>query len=318
MLSDKEYFSGKTILVTGASGFVGVHLIEYLKQLHCSIRVITRKKIEFCDNHFCDFPSDNLDPIVLEKVDIVIHLAGYAHDTSNKENVQKYININTNFTTELAQLASLAKVKKFIYISSVKAGGKPKSGLDNTEINQSEPEGNYGLSKRNAELNLLAISKESEMAVSIIRPALVYGPNLKGNLKLMYEGIKSGWFPPVPQTNNRRSLIHVDDLVLSILFIAKQQKSEREIYIVTDNNFYSTRDLYKTFCKLQGRKLPTWVIPLFLFKLVGLINGRLDHKINKLLGDEGYSSNKISELGFTPKKSFSDMDRSDLIEIKKN
>ena len=134
----------------------------------------------------------------------------------------------------------------------------------------------------------------------------------------MYEGIKSGWFPPVPQTNNRRSLIHVDDLVLSILFIAKQQKSEREIYIVTDNNFYSTRDLYKTFCKLQGRKLPTWVIPLFLFKLVGLINGRLDHKINKLLGDEGYSSNKISELGFTPKKSFSDMDRSDLIEIKKN
>ncbi len=318
MLSDKEYFSGKTILVTGASGFVGVHLIEYLKQLDCFIRVITRKKIQSCDNHFCDFPSDKLNPIAFEKVDIVIHLAGYAHDTSNKENSQKHLNINTNFTTELAKLASLAKVNKFIYISSVKAGGEPKSGVDNTEIDQSEPKGNYGLSKRNAELSLLALSKESEMAISIIRPALVYGPNLKGNLKLMYEGIKLGWFPPLPQTYNRRSLIHVDDLVLSILFIAKETKSDREIYIVTDNNFYSTRDLYKTFYELQGKKLPTWVFPAFFFKLVGLINKGLNHKIKKLLGDEGYSSNKISELGFSPKKSFSDTGKSDFIEIEKN
>jgi UDP-glucose 4-epimerase len=67
------------------------------------------------------------------------------------------------------------------------------------------------------------IGWQSGMHVSIVRPSLVYGPRVKGNLRLMMAGIKKGWFPPLPETGNRRSKIHVDDLVRVILLLANDE-----------------------------------------------------------------------------------------------
>lgn len=83
----------------------------------------------------------------------------------------------------------------------------PLSGHCVSENDQGDPEEAYGKTKREAELKLLKIGKESGMHVSIIRPSLVYGSNAKGNLQLMLSGIKKGCFPPLPETGNKRSMI---------------------------------------------------------------------------------------------------------------
>ena len=130
----------------------------------------------------------------------------------------------------------------------MKAGGKAVSGQCINESDQNEPEGIYGKSKREAEIKLLKIGKEYGMHVSIIRPSLVYGPNVKGNLQLMLSGIKKGWFPPLPEIGNKRSMIHVDDLVRAILLVATDERANGEIFIATDSMPYSSREIYNTMC----------------------------------------------------------------------
>ena len=103
-----------------------------------------------------------------------------------------------------------------------------------TEEDQGEPEGIYGKTKREAELILLEIGRQSGMQVSIVRPSLVYGQGVKGNLRLMLSWIEKGWFPPLPEVNNRRSMIHVDDLVRALLLVAGDDRANGEIYIATD------------------------------------------------------------------------------------
>jgi len=165
----------------------------------------------------------------------------------------------------------------------------------------------YGKTKREAELKLLEIGKESDMHVSIVRPSLVYGPNVKGNLQLMLSGIKAGWFPPLPETGNRRSMIHVDDLVQAILLVSEDKRANGEIFIATDGTPHSSREIYNAMCSALGKSIPKWSVPKFLFDVASLINSRIKYKLNKLLGDECYSSVKLEALGFKAQKTLKDM-----------
>jgi len=160
------------------------------------------------------------------------------------------------------------------------------------------PDGIYGETKREAELRLLEITQQSNMHVAIVRPALVYGPKVKGNLQLMCSGIEKGWFPPLPETGNRRSMIHVDDLVQSLLLVAEDSRANGEILIATDGKPHSSREIYEAMCQAAGKTVPSWSVPKFLFELAGLVSPRIRYKVDKLLGDEYYSSEKLEALGF--------------------
>ena len=210
-------------------------------------------------------------------------------------------------TVRLAKLAVKSNVKRFVFISSVKAG---EGGVSNIKC-MNDSEGVYGKTKREAEIELLKIGKESGMHVSIIRPSLVYGPNVKGNLALMLSGIKKGWFPPLPETGNKRSMIHVDDLVRAILLVADDDGANGEIFTATDGNPHSSRDIYNAMCSVLDRPIPKWSIPKFLFDMVSLTNPRIKYKLNKLLGDECYSSAKLEALGFKAQKTLKDMNETD-------
>jgi nucleoside-diphosphate-sugar epimerase len=198
-----------------------------------------------------------------------------------------------------------------VFVSSVKAGGNPRLETCANEKDQKNTEDVYGKTKREAELKLLEIGKESGMHVSIVRPSLVYGPNVKGNLQLMLSGIKAGWFPPLPETGNRRSMIHVDDLVRAILLVAEDKQANGEIFIATDGTPYSSREIYNVMCSVTGKLIPKWSVPKTLFDLASLASSRIKYKINKLLGDECYSSVKLEGLGFKAKKSLKDMNETD-------
>jgi len=297
------------IFITGATGFVGKRLV---KAIDSNIRVLSREKQPDYETVVCDFEKEDIPKSALELIDTVFHIAGFAHDMRNAGEIEDlYHKVNVNATVQLAELAVKSNIKRFIFVSSVKAGGSSTCGVCASEKDQGDPEGIYGKTKREAELKLLKIGKESGMHVSIIRPSLVYGPNVKGNLQLMLSSIKNGWFPPLPETGNKRSMIHVDDLVRAILLVAEDDRAIGEIFIATDGTPHSSRDIYNAMCNVLGKSIPKWSVPKFLFDMVSLISSRIKYKVNKLLGDECYFSQKLEKLGFKAQKTLKDMNETD-------
>jgi len=295
----------KIIFISGATGFIGQRLV---RAIDSNVRVLSRKKQSDYDTIVSDLQSAVIPDNTLDDIDTVFHLAGFAHDMRDTSKiVDLYYKVNVSATVQLANLAVKSGVKRFVFVSSVKAGGNPPFGTCANEKDQKNTEDVYGKTKREAELKLLEIGKESGMHVSIVRPSLVYGPGVKGNLQLMLSGIEKGWFPPLPETGNKRSMIHVDDLVRAILLVAGDDRANGEIFIATDGIPHSSRDIYNAMCSALGKSIPKWSIPKGLFDMASLVNPSIKYKLNKLLGDECYSSAKLEVLGFKAQKTLKDI-----------
>ena len=291
-------------LITGSSGFIGSRLYDFLeKEGHIVIGVSKNKKKNPHSDIICDLEIDSLKKKDLYGVTTVFHLAGLAHDLSNPKALKnKFISLNVEATKKLAQLAADSGVKNFIFVSSVKAEIEDTDHKNSNE----ETDGIYGKTKRSAELEILEFSSNIDMRVFIVRPALVYGTEIKGNLLLMKNAIKNGWFPPLPKIYNNRSMIHVDDLVRAIVLVEKEGKN-REIYNVTDGEDYSTTRIYEAMHEMLGKAPPKIRVPLLLVKLMRYIPGNIGYKITKLLDDENYCSSKIVSLGFRAKLKFENL-----------
>ena len=299
------------IAITGATGFIGSALVKKLSKDGLNVYKISRlrSKDPYCI--YCDLSIGRIPTNIFNNIDTVIHLAGFAHDTNFNKSEDLYHAINTDATISLAKIAVKNNVKRFVFISSVKAGGVSKNDTCMDENNQTKPDGIYGKTKRKAEIKLLEMGCQSGMSVTIVRPSLVYGPNVKGNLQLMLLGINKGWFPPLPETGNKRSMIHVDDLVRAILLVADDDRANGEIFIATDSIPHSSREIYNAMCSVLDKSILKWSVPKFLFDAVSLINPRIKYKLNKLLGDECYSSAKLEALGFKAQKTLKDMNETD-------
>jgi nucleoside-diphosphate-sugar epimerase len=232
-------------------------------------------------------------------VDTVFHLAGYAHDLRDASKLEAvYRSINVDATMRLANACVANGVRRFVFVSSVKAGGPSIGSQARGEGEHYTPEGIYGQTKREAELKLLALAKASGMEVSILRPCLVFGPGVKGNLRSMLTGIEQGWLPPLPGAHNRRSLIHVDDVVRALRLVAHHEDAKGEIFIATGARDYSTQAIYRTLCEVAGKRPPQWSVPKILFDLLARAHPKLDEKVSKLFGDAQYYSTKLQSIGF--------------------
>lgn len=310
----------KHCLVTGATGFVGRQLCRHLRMTKgIVVKAVIRQEIEGCwdQSCFCDFDKGVLSGEEMEGVDTVFYLAGIAHDFNSGSGIDSvYRKVNTVAPLNLAALAAEKGVRRFVFVSSVKAGGSPPQGICAGEDFQGEPEGIYGQTKRDAEIELLEIGKKTGMHVAIIRPALVYGPNVKGNLQMMLNGIKKGWFPPLPPTANRRTMVHVEDLVTALVLAAEKEEANGQIFIVSDGKNYSSREMFDEMCVALGNRIPRWSVPEIFFLISAKIGDLVglfmkvpfdSYRYHKLLGDDCYSSDKIrKELGFKAKNTFKD------------
>ena len=297
-----------TILVTGATGFIGNKLVCELRKKGEKIKILSRNSYPDVDSVVCDLSSNLIPSESLEGVKTIFHLAGFTHNLRDARKVKDlYQRINVDATVELARLALKYNVKNFIFISSVKAGRFSSMDSCVSEMQEDNAKSVYGRTKREAELRLLEIGKNTNMQVSIIRPALVYGPNVKGNLRLILLGINQGWFPPLPEIGNKRSMIHVDDLVRAILFIYDSNNTNGEIFIATDGKNYSAAQIYNNLCEVLGKPIPNWRLPLVILKMISFISPNFKYKIQKLIGDEYYSSEKLESIGFKPKLTLRDM-----------
>ena len=285
-----------TSFVTGATGFIGQRLLVGLEANWDGVRILSRNPHPDYETVVCDLLSEAIPEDGLDGVDTVFHLAGFTHDLRDDSKLERlYHALNVDATVRLIELAVRSGVKQFVFVSSVKAGGYDED--------QGSPDGVYGQTKREAELKFLDIGRQSEMLVSIVRPSLVYGAGVKGNLALMRRGIEQGWFPPIPETENRRSMIHVDDLVRALLLAAEDKRANGEIFIVTDGVPHSSREIYESICQSVGKKVPQWSVPKIVFEGLSLLSPHIRYKVDKLFGDEFYSSAKLEGLGFRAEKS---------------
>ena len=309
----KHTLTNEFFAITGSSGFIGSRLLTCLSNESDNIRLLVRS-IDASSQYVqvkCDLESGYIPSDCFSGVSTVFHLAGFAHDMRTSKDVASiYQSVNVDATIRLAKIAAKSGVKKFVFVSSVKAGGSAAPEVCLSENDQGDPEGIYGRTKREAELRLLEINKKNDMEVSIIRPSLVYGPSVKGNLQTMLSGVKAGWFPPLPETGNKRSMIHVDDLVRAIVMISRNSKTNGEIFIATDGHLYSSREIYEVMCFLVDRPIPVWHVPKIVFDFASLLDSNIKYKIKKLLVNECYSSDKLFSLGFKPERVLRDMNRS--------
>jgi nucleoside-diphosphate-sugar epimerase len=174
------------------------------------------------------------------------------------------------------------------------------------------PDTPYGRSKREAEE--LVLNGGYVPHPVVLRPSLVYGPGVLGNLEKMMEAVRRGRFPPLPETGNKRSMVHIDDLIAAAILAAHKPEAVGRTYIVADNAPCSTRDLFVWMSEAVGRSVPGWTIPLWLLRAmavvgdgIGKIRGRRfvfdSPGLDRLTSDSWYSSARIQkELGWSPER----------------
>jgi len=297
-------------LVTGASGFIGHPLCHQLQKQGMQVKSLLRTLREPGPWH--DFAagdiSETLAPDVMEQIDTVFHLAGKAHALSEtRQDEEEYFQINTEGTRRVLEAAQQAGVRRFVFFSSVKA--MHEEGPDCLdETFPCHPETPYGKSKFAAERLVLAGNYIPEPVV--LRLSMVYGPAMKGNLPRMIEAVRKGRFPPIPEFGNKRSMVHVEDVVQAALLAAEKSQAIGQTYIVTDGHPCSTRQLYEWICEAVNRPVPGWQIPKMALNglakvgdTISRVRGRRfifdSDALTKLTGSAWYSSHKLeTELGF--------------------
>lgn len=307
-------------LVTGAAGFIGRHLCGYLRNRKHEVRALIRRPEEgpwdqaFC----CDLGSAPLPDGLMDGVDGIFHLANIAHTDLTGKEAECYWVVNVAGTEDLLTAAANANVDRFIYFSSVKAVADPgEECVDETW--EPVPNDLYGYSKRMAEQRVLAAGVKTGMHVCNLRPALVYGPGVKGNLFRMLQTVKRGRFPSLPDFGNRRSMVSLDDLITAAWLAMENPKANGRTYIVEDGQGYSTRMLYEAMCKEFGVPVSRWHIPehmLCMGAVIGDWTGKLFKRnmplnsavLSRLMGSACYRSDRIrNELGWRPQKTFLDV-----------
>ena len=148
-------------LVTGATGFVGSHLLGLLRTTNCDVRLLARSNVDNYETIICDLLSDSIPNKAFESIDTVFHLAGFAHDIREPSKVSNlYRSINVAATVGLARSAVQSGVKRFVFISSVNAGGHGSCDRGASESDWTYPEGVYGETKLEAETELLKKTPE--------------------------------------------------------------------------------------------------------------------------------------------------------------
>ncbi len=288
------------VLVTGASGFVGRAVVTAFARDGREVRAAVRRPpqppfaagIEVVQHPDLAQPFDWAP--LLDGVDRVVHLAGIAH--TGDAAAALYDRVNRQATAELAAAAARSGVRHFVFVSSVRAQTGPSADHALTERDEPAPTDAYGRSKLAAE----AAVRASGVPFTILRPALFYGPGVKGNFALLLRAARSRWPLPVKDFVNRRSLVSIDNFISALTFVLTSPATIGETYIVADPGIPPRLpDLIVTLRKAQGRwpllvPLPTHYVETPLRAL-----GR-DDLWERLGGNLRVDSGKLIAAGWQP------------------
>ena len=263
-----------TVLITGANGFLGTALCIRLREFMAVRGAVRFKKLPTDHSdviEISDLASSTNWASALKGMNQVVHLAARVHLLNDKSSdpLAEFRRVNVECSANLASQAAVAGVKRFVYLSSVKVNGEfTKAGQPFTADDVPSPEDPYGVSKYEAEQLLKQIAIETGMEVVIIRPPLVYGPGVKANFESMMRWVARGVpLPLAAVTDNRRSLVALDNLVDLIVTCLNHPAAANQTFLVSDGEDLSTADLLKRVGGALGHPARLFSMPPALLKL---------------------------------------------------
>lgn len=266
-----------TILVTGATGFVGKHLCQHLLAQGWRVRAVGRQSVfqlehpalEYCQINSIDSQTDWKD--YLKGVDGVIHLASRVHQMKERgmQSLEVYQEINVRGTRQLAKAAIMHNVKRFIYLSTIKVNGEKTIDMPFRAEEQPRPQDAYSLSKLQAELILQEEARRSGMEWVIIRPTLIYGAHVKGNFRRLIDLSKTYLPLPLASIKNKRSLVSIYNLCDFIECCLTHRNAPGEIFLISDDEDVSTPQIIKMLRKAQSRWSGLFYFPVSFLKFIG-------------------------------------------------
>jgi UDP-glucose 4-epimerase len=298
------------VLVTGASGFVGSALCGHLVERGLTTMGVVR--------HFPANPVPGVDyqivsglnksklwKEILVGMDVVVHCAARAHVMTDSEvdPLAVFREVNVEGTRCLAEQAASYGIKRFIYISSIKVNGEGTGEQPLKADDIPAPEDAYGISKWEAEQVLQKIACNSKLEIVIIRPPLVYGPEVRANFLKLMRLVKSGLPLPLGAIRNSRSFVALDNLVDLILTCLQHPAAIDQTFLVSDGDDLSTPELLRRTAKAFGKSPRLIPIPVLLLKATALLLGKKDF-YQRLCGSLQIDIGKAKQLlGWTPKVS---------------
>ena len=274
------------ILVTGATGFVGKAVVRHLLAENASRRVIVavRRDNQQWPDKVLPRMTGDLEPSTdwshaLEGVSAVVHCAARVHvmaDTAANP-LDEFRRVNVQGTLNLARQAAAGGVRRFVFVSSIKVNGEASQpGHPFTADDVPAPLDNYGVSKMEAENGLREIAGQTGMEVVIIRPPLVYGPEVKANFAAMMRWLRRGIPLPLGAIHNQRSLVALDNLVDLIVTCLTHPAAANETFLVSDGEDVSTTELLRRMGQAMGRPARLIPVPASWLKLAATLVGKQD------------------------------------------
>ena len=272
------------LAITGASGFIGSHLIAHLDERKIVYSALKRTDADFI------YPSN------WDEFNAIVHLAA-------KVSLKKNEKTDLNYTLKIAEKAVASNITQFIFISSVNVLGEYSGAKPFDENSPYNPRNDYAVSKMEAEVELEKVFRDTDVNLTIIRPPLVYGTGVKGNFKALTKLIKKTPVLPLGGAKSRRSFCSVNNLCALIVACLNNQKSYGRTFLVSDDVTVTLGDMIKMMYGSLDKTGLIIAVPVSLLRLAGLITGKTQ-AVSKLTNSLTLDiSHTKDTLGWSPPSS---------------
>lgn len=304
--------AGSEFVVTGAGGFIGRALSRRLLEDGAQVTALVRQPLSRSASAggpaMRELPvADNFKGLTTTwpadlRPRCVIHLAARVHvmnDTAT-DPLAAFRATNVDGTLAVAEAALRAGVRRFVYVSSIKAVGEAERGAPLRESDQPQPADPYGISKFESEQALLALAQRTGLQVVVVRPPLVYGPGVTANFKSLMRAVARGWPLPLGRALALRSMVGVDNLVDALIQCALHPAAAGQVFHVSDQDDVAVSTLVRRIGQALDRPAKLLNVPEAWLRAAATLSGR-QSAIERLFSPLRLSSEKMtSQLGWEP------------------
>lgn len=295
----------RKVLITGANGFVGFALCQSLVDAGCTVtgavRAADRQRDDRGHAHVIIGDIDGATDWLrcLQGAEAVVHLAARMQNPhlTGAALLRAMRQVNVAGTDNLARQAAASGVRRFVYVSSIKVNGERTGARPFRVGDHPSPQDAYAISKYEAEKVLRRVAAETGLEIVLVRPPLVYGPNVKGNFLTLMQWMDKGLPLPLAAIENRRSLIALENLIEFLMLCLHHPRAAGQTFLISDGEDLSTPELLRRIACALGRPVHLWPMPLVLLRFAALATGKRN-EFNRLGGslqvDASYARERLA------------------------
>ena len=289
------------VLVTGAGGFVGRHLVPMLAGEGWRVRRAVRMLSGSDDEVLIGSIGPATDwRAALAGVEAVVHLAARVHHPGEENAGELYRAVNTEGTLRLARCAAAAGASRFVHVSTILVNGSSTDGrAPFREDDIPAPRGVYGKSKAAAESGLGQLAETVDMRITVIRPPLIYGAGALGNFRQLVRAIQRGIPLPFGAIRNRRAFLGVENLVSFIANRLSGAENKFDIFLVADEMQISTPEFVRQIARAAGGTARLVPVPVTALQVLLKMSGRSEAR-DSLIGSMEIDLSKATATGWRP------------------